>query len=244
MTFWSDHLRIGSAIDAGAFDDDNSKGPQEWLQAHLRQDDHYDRFVKELIAGDFFEQYAKSIAPPGEVASVVDVPEMQVATTISQVFLGIQLKCASCHDSFVDRWTLQDAWGLASALGDKPFELYRCQVPTGDKASARFPLVGLGEIDVHAGKQQRRQQVAELMTGTRNGLFARTIVNRLWARLFGRGLVEPLDEMMEHEPWNADLLDWLAAELIRKNYDLKEILFVDHDLACVSVASRRQDRNR
>ncbi len=224
MTFWSDHLRIGSAVDAGIFDSDGTKGPQEWLKSQLDQNVPYDRFVQQLIAGEFFEPYAKSIAPLGEVASQVDRPEMQVAATISQVFLGIQLKCASCHDSFVDRWTMQDAWGLASALGDQQFDVYRCEVATGDKARPRFPLSGLGTIDLAADVQQRRRQVAQLMTCEENGLFARTIVNRLWARLMGRGLVEPLDEMMEHEPWNSDLLDWLAAELIRHDYDLKHVL--------------------
>jgi hypothetical protein len=226
MTFWSDHLRIGSDVDAGAFDNDLSKAPKEWLKKQLDQDVPYDRFVQDLIAGDFFDQYARSVAPPGEVASPVDIPEMQVATTISQVFLGLQLKCASCHDSFVDRWTLKDAWGLASALGDQEFEMHHCQMATGQKASPRFPLVGLGEINPQADKHQRRLRVAEMMTQQQNGLFARTIVNRVWARLFGRGLVEPLDEMMEHEAWHPELLDWLAAELIRRNYDLKQILLL------------------
>ncbi len=224
MTFWSDHLRIGSAVDAGIFDGDGTKGPQEWLKGQLDENVPYDQFVRHLIAGEFFEPYAKSIAPIGEVASQVDRPEMQVAATISQVFLGIQLKCASCHDSFVDRWTMQDAWGLASALGDQSFDLYRCDVDTGDHAKPCFPLKGLGEIDPKNDAQQRRRRVAELMTHRHNGLFVRTIVNRLWARMMGRGLVEPLDEMMEHEPWNGELLDWLAAELIRSDYDLKHVL--------------------
>lgn len=224
MTFWSDHLRIGSAVATGIFDNDETKGPRNWLKVELERDVPIDHFVQDLVAGDFFEQYAKSVAPAGEVASHVDVPEMQVATTISQVFLGLQLKCASCHDSFVDRWKMQDAWGLASALADEPFDIYRCEIAMGRKAVPRFPLTGLGAIDAGADKQVRRRQVANLITTSQNGLFARTIVNRLWARLFGRGLVEPLDEMMEHDPWNADLLDWLAGELIRQKYDLKKLL--------------------
>jgi hypothetical protein len=82
----------------------------------------------------------------------------------------------------------------------------------------------LGDIDPDADLQQRRRQVAGLLTHAQNGLFTRTIVNRLWARLFGRGFVEPLDEMMEHEPWNAELLDWLAGELVHRNFDLKQLL--------------------
>ena len=226
MTFWSDHLRIGSDVATGIFDNDETVAPQKWLKEELTQNVPFNRFVQDLVAGEFFDEYGKSIAPTGEVASHVDAPEMQLTTTLSQVFLGIQLKCASCHDSFVDRWKLQDAWGMAAALGDGPLEIYRCDVTTNQMATPRFPLAGLGEIDPKADKQQRRREVAELMTKQQNGLFARTIVNRIWARLFGRGFVEPLDEMMEHNPWDTDLLDWLAAELIRQDYDLKKLMYL------------------
>jgi hypothetical protein len=67
------------------------------------------------------------------------------------------------------------------------------------------------------------QQLSELMTHPENGRFARTIVNRLWHRLMGRGLVHPLDAM-QTEPWNADLLDYLACELVENDYDLKAML--------------------
>jgi hypothetical protein len=224
MTFWSDHLRIGSDVAAGIFDTDQTKGPQEWLRGELERNVPFDRLVHDLIAGDFFDEYAKSIAPQGEVASHVDVPEMQLTSTVSQVFLGIQLKCASCHDSFVDRWKLTDAWGLAAAFGDGKFDIYRCDIPSGQTATPAFPLQGLGEIDPLLDKLARRRQIAELMTTERNGLFSRTIVNRIWARLLGRGFIEPLDEMMEHEPWNSELLDWLSADLVAHHYDLKHLL--------------------
>jgi hypothetical protein len=226
MSFWSDHLRIGSDVAAAVFDNDETDGPQKWLKNELVRNVPLDQFVHDLLAGDFFEQYGKSIAPTGEVASHVDIPEMQLSTTLSQVFLGIQLKCASCHDSFVDRWKLQDAWGLAAAIGDTHFDIYRCDLPTNQTAVPRFPLEGLGEIDASASKQQRRLRVADLMTKPQNGLFARTMVNRIWARLLGRGLVEPLDEMMEHEPWSPDLLDWLSGEFVRQKYDLKHLLYL------------------
>ena len=97
---------------SGIFDNDATKGPQIWLKEELERDVPVDRLVHDLLASDSIDKYAKSVVPTGEVASRVDVPEMQLATTVSQVFLGIQLKCASCHDSFVDRWKMTDAWGL------------------------------------------------------------------------------------------------------------------------------------
>ena len=221
MTFWSDLLRIGSEVQSGTFDDDGTSGPKTWLKEHLDRDAALDELARGMMSRDFYAMFAQSVAPAGDILSAVERPEMQLATVVSQVFLGIQLKCASCHDSFVDRWKLQDAWGLAVALGEVPIEIHRCQNATGDVAAASFPLRELGAIDGSADVDARRKRVAELLTSRENGLFARTLANRIWARLFGRGLIEPLDEMMEHEPWNADLLDWLAGELVRTDYDLK-----------------------
>ena len=157
MTFWSDHLRIGSDVAAGIFDNDETKAPQIWLKKELERDVPVDRLVHDLLANDSIDKYAKSVAPAGEVASRVDVPEMQLATTVSQVFLGIQLKCASCHDSFVDRWQLKDAWGLAAALSDERFEIYRCDIATHQQAIPCFPLIELGTIDPQADVQTRRR---------------------------------------------------------------------------------------
>ncbi|MDA0661198.1 MAG: DUF1553 domain-containing protein [Planctomycetota bacterium] len=224
MTFWSDHLRIGSEVNIGTFDGNNTDAPKAWLKARLDENMPLDRFAREMISGEFFDQFALSVAPKGDFLSEVERAEMQMAVMVSQVFLGIQMKCASCHDSFIDRWKLQDAWGLAVALGNEPVEMQRCQTPTGEVAQPSFPLKELGDIDAQADVAQRRLRVAELLTTQDNGLFPRTLVNRVWARLFGRGIIEPLDEMMEHAPWNADLLDWLAEQLVTHQYDLKQLL--------------------
>jgi mono/diheme cytochrome c family protein len=224
ISFWSDHLRIGSAFDSAAFDHDNSAKPRQWLEAQLRSGAPYDRFAANFITGEILDQYGRSIAPKDEVASASAGPELQTAQVLAQVFLGVRLQCATCHDSFVDRWTQQEAWGLAAALGN-PGEMVRCEIPSGRHATPQFIFPELGKIDAAWSVAERRKRLAELITAPQNGLFARTIVNRLWARLFGRGLVEPVDEMVEQSAWNDDLLEWLAAELVREKYDLKKILF-------------------
>ena len=224
MTFWSDRLRVGSDVDGGVFDNDQSRAPVSLLRASLEDHVRYDSFVRNLITGPYLDAYSQSIAPDGEVSSPVRGPEMQHATIMTQVFLGVQLKCASCHDSFIDHWKLADAWGMASALGNQRFEIFRCQQSTGKLAEPQFLFPELGTIDPAADKSTRRQQVAELMTTPRNGLFARTIVNRLWARLFGRGLIEPLDEMLVHSAWHPELLEWLSGELVRNDFKLDKIL--------------------
>ena len=224
MSFWMDHLRIGSALDSAVFDNNNTEKPLQWLEERLKAGDTIDDLVRNILTGEFLDWYATSIAPKGEVATAQGRPEMQSAHILSQVFLGVRLQCASCHDSFVDRWKLSEAWGLASALSVESLEMSRCEVRTGEIAEPRFLFPELGEIDQTLGTAGRRTRLAELMVSPRNGLLPRTMVNRLWARLLGRGLIEPVDEMIEHKPWNAALLEWLAAEFVRQDYDLKKLI--------------------
>ena len=150
-------------------------------------------------------------------------PQMQAAQNISQVFMGVNLKCASCHDSFINDWMLADAYGLASIYADQPLELVRCDKPTGEIAKVKFLYPELGEIDPQAPKAERLKQLAEIITREKDARLTRTIVNRLWAKFMGRGLIEPTDEM-DNPAWNQDLLDWLAADLVENGYDLKKTM--------------------
>src|SRR5688500_19393315 len=90
-------------------------------------------------------------------------------------------------------------------------------------AQAAWLYPELGQVDAQAPQPERLKQLAALMTHPENGRFTRTIVNRLWHRLMGRGIVHPVDAM-QTEPWNADLLDYLAVHLAENGYDLKQTL--------------------
>ena len=81
--------------------------------------------------------------------------DMQFAQNVSQVFLGINMKCASCHDSFIDRWTLQEAYDLAAVFSETPLELERCDIPTGKMATPRWMFPELGQIDANAKRNER-----------------------------------------------------------------------------------------
>ncbi|HJQ80027.1 MAG TPA: DUF1553 domain-containing protein, partial [Lacipirellulaceae bacterium] len=168
------------------------------------------------------EGFVKGIVWRG-VVNASQTPEMQAAQNISQVFMGVNLKCASCHDSFINDWTLADAYALANVYSDKNLELFRCDKPTGKQAEMRFIYPELGDIDRSASERDRQEQLAEILAGPKNGRLTRTIVNRLWARFMGRGLVEPLDEM-EMPAWHPGVLDWLAEDLAANDYDLKHTI--------------------
>lgn len=221
MSFWNDALR--NDFQGTGYIDGGRKQITGWLYNALYQNLPYDQFVAQLVnPTPDSEGFVNGIIWRGVTAAAM-VPPMQAAQTVSQVFLGVNLKCASCHDSFVDHWKLSDSYGMASAFSDTPMELVRCDVPTGDMAQAKFLWPEVGTIDMARSKEGRRAQLARLVTSEQNGFFTRTIVNRLWAKFLGRGLIEPL-EVIENEPWSPELLDWLAGDLIDHGYDLKHTM--------------------
>jgi hypothetical protein len=223
LSFWNDALR--NAYRGTGFIDGGRKTITGWLYKALLDNTPYDRFVHELISpapGSGAEGFTKGIVWRG-VVNASQAPPVQAAQNLSQVFLGTNLKCASCHDSFVNHWKLTDAYALASVFADKPLELHRCDKPTGQTSTIGFIYPQLGSINADAPKPERMKQLADILVKPANGRFARTAVNRLWAHLMGRGLVEPLDDL-DQPPWNQDLLDWLADDLVSHGHDLKHTL--------------------
>ncbi len=221
ITFWNDLLR--NDYRGIGFIDGGRKQISGWLYTALATNKPYDRFVAELLApSSESEGFTSGILWRGNVPAAMRTP-LQAAQSVSQVFMGVNLKCASCHDSFVNDWSLADAFGMAAVYSDEALELVHCDKPTGQQAAMRFLYPQLGTIDAAAPKTERLRQLAKVMTSRENGRLARTIVNRFWARLLGRGLVEPLDDM-EKPAWNRDVLDWLAEDLVAHDYDLQHTL--------------------
>ena len=221
LSFWNDLLRndyVGTGyIDGGR------KPITGWLYRALTDDIPYDRFVRELISpSSESEGFIKGIKWRGRV-NASQVNEIQFSQNVSQVFFGINMKCASCHDSFIDRWKLADAYGLAAVIAEQPLEMARCDKPTGQIATPKFPWPELGTIDAKEPREKRLQRLAGLVTQPDNGRFARTIANRIWQRLIGRGIVHPVD-VMANEPWSEDLLEYLATYLLDHGYDLKALI--------------------
>ncbi len=221
ISFWNDLLRN----DEGVIYHGDRQSISQWLLKALENNLPYDQFVSALL----------NPAKPGDPAgfligvnwrgdvSASQSPPMQAAQNSAQVLMGVNLKCASCHDSFINQWKLRESYGLASFFSDKELELVRCDVKLGETAQLRFLYPELGSIESGAPLAVRREAVARLMTLPENGRFSRTLVNRYWKKLLGRGLVEPVDDM-DTEPWDTDLLDWLASDFAASGYDLRHLL--------------------
>ena len=229
LTFWNDLLRndyTGTGFITGG-----RKQITTWLHRALVDNKPFDEFVRELIAPTPESRgFIDGIVWRGTVNSSQTVP-IQFAQNVGQTFLGINLKCASCHDSFVDRWTLKQTYDLAAIASEKPLELSRCDKATGIIASPAWLFAELGQVDAAAPPSQRLEQLAALMTKPENGWLSRNLANRLWQRLLGRGLVHPVDSLRT-KPWSEDLLDLLAGELVAHQWDIKRVL----ETICTSEA--------
>lgn len=222
LTFWNDALRndyTGTGyITGGRF------AITEWLYESLKTNKPYDTFVRELVSpNEKSSGFIRGIQWRGTVNASQRI-EMQAAQNISQVFLGLNLKCASCHDSFISDWKLSDAYAFANIFSDSTLEINRCDKPTGKFAGTKIIFEELGQIDTTLSVEEKLQQLADFLTAPKNGRLYRTIVNRMWAQLMGRGIVAPVD-LMDNEPWSQDLLDWLASDFVENKHDLKDLLY-------------------
>ena len=223
LTFWNDALRndyTGTGyITKGRFNISN------WLYTSLEQNKPYDRFVKELLnPNEESKGFIKGIKWRGTV-NASQRTEMQAAQNVGQVLLGLNLKCASCHDSFVSNWKLEDAYAFANIFAEESLEIARCEIPTGKLASTRLLWPSLGEVDSLATREEKLFQLADRLVQPSNGRLYRTIVNRFWAQLMGRGLIAAVDEM-DNKPWSQELLDWLAYNFVDNETDLKKLIFL------------------
>ncbi len=221
ITFWNDLLHN----DQGVTYYGDRESISDWLLAALKNNMPYDQFVQKLLAPSAKRDpigFVKGVTWRGTV-SASQRPPLQAAQNSAQVFLGINLKCNSCHDSFISHWKLREAYSLASMFSDEPLEIVRCDKGTGQTAPPQFLFPELGSVDPKASLPERRAAAARMFTDRRNGLFSRTIVNRVWREFFGRGLVEPVD-IMEGPAWNPELLDWLAQDFIDHGYNFKHLL--------------------
>ncbi|MFM7181509.1 MAG: DUF1549 domain-containing protein [Verrucomicrobiales bacterium] len=222
LAFWNDLLR--NDYQGTGYIDGGRTQITSWLYQALRENKPYDQFARELLSPPTKESagFINGIQWRGTV-NASQTREVQFSQSISQTFLGLNMKCASCHDSFVDRWKLDEAYGLAAIFSEKPIEIARCDKPTGRMATPAWIFPELGNIDANAPKAKRLEQLAGLMTHPENGRFCRTMVNRLWQRLMGHGIVHPVDAM-DTPPWNADLLDHLAVRFTQDGYDIRKAL--------------------
>lgn len=224
LSFWNDALR--NDYTGTGYITDGRSAITGWLYTSLQKNKPYNQFMQELInPSKESEGFIEGIRWRG-VVNASQRTEIQAAQNVAQVFLGLNLKCASCHNSFINNWKLEDAYAFANIFSDSSLEINRCDKPTGKFTKAKMLWEQLGEIDNEASKTEKQKQLAAIITKPENGRVYRTIVNRIWSKMMGRGIVEPVD-VMDNEPWSQDLLDWVAYQFANEGkYDLKELIYL------------------
>ena len=196
-----------------------------WLTANLESNRPYDEMVAELIDPTFPSPTVKKAA--GWIRNGDHLETTQSAANVAQVFEGTELKCASCHNHFLNKeWTQKKFMGFASYFSPTDVEVVRCEVHEGEfiKPTFIFPQPAARQT-VPSDLNGRLRLVSRLLVDPENPRFAASIANRLWKRYFGLGLIEPADDFRADRPaTNPALLTWLADDFMRHGYDLKHTI--------------------
>ena len=227
--FWEDALGSGAQASALRV----RKSYREWLVESFAQNKPYDLFAMELINPQMAPTMQGALVPwakkpaqrPADyiIAKTHDETLVSVSNA-SQVFLGTSMKCAGCHNHFLNKeWPQSRFLGFAGLFVERDLELIRCERKSGRYATAEFPfeVPGLPTMTTVGRQQLMTVSVVDPL----NPRFARSIVNRLWKRYLGLGLVEPIDDFREDQPpSHPELLDWLADDFLRHGFDLKHTI--------------------
>lgn len=204
-----------------------------WIRESISRNKPFDRLATELITA----RGAPGRNPAVSWYRVVKDPKDQMAD-IAQVFLGVRVQCAQCHHHPYEKWSQDDYYGFAaffSTIGRKevrkmPEEdsvihhrrIAVAKNPNTNKELRPTPLDGAA-IDIPA-ERDPRIDLAKWICAPENPFFARMLANRYWKHFFGRGFVEPEDDMrVTNPPTHPALLDQLAKEFTRSSYDLKAL---------------------
>ncbi len=203
-----------------------------WIKANIERNTPMDRFVRELLTAEG-SAFAN---PAANYYRISRDPENSVETT-AQLFLGVRIQCAKCHNHPFERWTQDDYYGFAaffSGVKRKPSSLPDDEIifasgggtvtqPRSGKAMKPKALGGPVFDDPNV--RDRRAQLASWLTGPENPFFAKSLVNRVWYHLVGRGIVEPVDDFRDSNPAsNDELLDGLTAQFVKSGFNLKALI--------------------
>ena len=194
-----------------------------WLRQQIQQDTSYAQMVQALLTttGDSHE-----IGPANFYRAAGD-PRSR-AEFVSELLMGVRLRCANCHNHPLDQWTQDDYHGLSAIFA--PLQVGRV-VSVKTRAEVTHPRTGEAAVPripgtrFLASAQTGRQAFAEWLTARENPYFARAVVNRLWKNLMGRGLVEPTDDLRSTNPaTHPELLNELAEEFQNHGYSWRHVV--------------------
>jgi len=213
----------------------NSAGLHNWLRKQFSDNMRYDRIVSDLIAATGSQDDG-----PALFYTALELEPKKVAAATARIFLGLQIECAECHDHPFDDWKQEEFWGYAAFFARLPQnntmnmnaglrlnDRSEGEVMLPDSEEVVLPKYPGGRAADPDERGTRRQQLSIWMASRENPYLARAAVNRVWAMLFGRGLVNPVDDLGPHNPAShPELLEDLTNYFVETDYDLKNLLRV------------------
>lgn len=234
---WAEQLRViggenGSGTHVKAADQF-----VRWIRSQFRAGRPLDQFVAEMVAAS---GSVNRSGPPSLYTQLVhdnNINPKALASDFSQVFLGVQIQCAECHNHPFDRWTVNDYYGFVSFFtglrrknglegSDKVIYFDASAEPARHLVDGRpMPAKVLGAIDPVRSEGDPRKRLAIWLTSPSNEMFSRNLANRIWAQMLGRGIIEPVDDVrISNPPVNPALLDTLAKRLVEVKFDLRSFV--------------------
>ena len=216
---------------------DGAKAYQKWMRGHIRKNTPFDRVVNELLTakGNTYQN------GPANYYLATKSPE-ELAEATAQLFFGVRMQCAKCHNHPFEKWSQDDYYSTAAffarvkqqSIGKKRKGDVRAHnitlqnsgdvrhLRTGQVMAPSFLGGTKAEIDKNA---DRREALAKWLTKRDNPFFARSLVNRIWFHLMGQGIVDPVDDFRDSNPSANDaLLDALAKDFVEHQYDVKHLI--------------------
>jgi hypothetical protein len=236
---WSDLLRNEEKV----LDRKGVRVFHDWIRQSFEEAKPLDEFARQLIAG----RGSTYSNPAANYYRALRDPEVRAEAT-AQVFLGVRLQCAKCHNHPFERWTQADYHSFAAFFARVQYRIVSNNrkdefdkhefdgeqvVWTARQGEVRHPRTGqvlaphfLGAATPAFGPgDDRLGALADWVTRPDNPFFARSQANRVWQHLLGRGVVEPIDDARDsNPPVNGPLLDALAADLVAAHFDLRHLV--------------------
>ncbi|MCA9150649.1 MAG: DUF1549 domain-containing protein [Planctomycetales bacterium] len=226
-----------------------AEGLHRWLREQFAHNLRYDRLVAEFLSSTGNEE-----SGPAVFYRTLGADPAKLASATSRIFLGMQIQCAQCHDHPFDSWKQRDFWGYAAFFAQlqTPSETMMTAYQVRDATSGEVrlpesdevvpPRYPGGESPGPYARGTRRRQLAIWMASGDNPYLARAAVNRVWSELFGRGLVNPVDDLgASHTPSHPELFQELADYFALHNFDLQRLYRILANTAAYQRASFRGD---
>jgi hypothetical protein len=227
-----------------------------WIRDQFRQNRPYDQFVRDLLTaqGSTWRNGATTLFRDRRE------PE-EIGPMVSRLFLGVRLDCAKCHHHPFEKWGQEDFYSFAAYFArvqrkgagiSPPISGGEEMVMSGKKGSVEHPLTGetmtprplFGEAPIADERGDLREPLAAWIASDQNEYFARVQVNRVWADLMGRGIVDPVDDLRTtNPPTNEPLLAALAAEFRAQKFDLKKLIRTITTSYVYALSSLPHERN-